>query len=63
MPVEDHPRYEEWREANDSLKRAAEARDDAIRTKQPQAVIDAAQGNVDWAQTKYDRISEEIGSD
>lgn len=51
MAVEDHPKYAQWRQAQDELTAAIEAKKEGKATKD----------DVERAQQAYDKISEEIG--
>jgi uncharacterized protein YukE len=59
MPVEDHPKYDDWTNALDALKEANDRVRDAIR--QGASSIAAAKRDLRKAQQAYDSISYEIG--
>lgn len=60
MPVEDHPKYKEWREAHDRLTTAQERYDEAVANKHPQTEINLAERELNRAQASYDLIAREI---
>jgi hypothetical protein len=59
MPVQDHPRYDEWLRLLDALKAA----NDRFRQARDQASADAdaAQQDLHEAQRAYDALCDEIG--
>lgn len=61
MPVEEHPAYQEWREALDELKEAADALDLCRKSHAPEAEIEAARERLTEAQVHYDRARDKIG--
>lgn len=60
MAVEDHPKYAEWREANDTLVETFNQLQEAIRRKEPWQIIKTARGVHQLAQAKYDSIADEL---
>lgn len=57
MPVEEHPRYPEWRAALDHLNETEKRHQEALGTLSELA----AQHDWEAAQQAYERISAEIG--
>ena len=61
MAVHDHPRYAEWSDALDKLKEANDCYR-AVRTTSDRLATESLRKNFAWAQTEYNRISEEINA-
>jgi ribosome-binding factor A len=62
MPVQNHPRYDEWSRALDRLKEANDCYRAAVIGKLEKNAIDSLRFNLDDAQREYNKIADEIGA-
>ncbi len=60
MPVEDHPKYAEWKAAFEHRNEAERRYYDAKMRNRPQGEINLEKHDLDKAQAAYDKIASEI---